>query len=132
VSNAAKADAGIGGYLPVGPVLLYVYGLPLHRGGRVAGSLGLFLDADYIEARVSRTLRDSLVNAGVQVLLTVPLVLLLVRWNFTDPLTRVTEWLHTLRTPARRPPALPRRSLRWTAPGGYASGEGPWSGPRLG
>ena len=108
VTNATKADAGVGAYLPVGPVLLYVYGLPLHRGGRVAGSLGLFLDADYIEARVSRTLRDSLVNAGVQVLLTVPLVLLLVRWNFTDPLTRVTEWLHTLRTgQADEPPALP-------------------------
>jgi trehalose-6-phosphate synthase len=92
----------------VGPALLYVYGLPLHRSTRIAGSLGIFLDADSIEGRVSRTLRDSLVNASVQVLLTVPLVLLLVRWNFTDPLTRMTLWLHTLRTgQPDAPPALP-------------------------
>jgi hypothetical protein len=97
VTRAAQADAGRGDFLTTGAAgapTLYAYGLPLHRNGRVAGSLGLFLDADYIDARVSRTLRDSLVNAGVQVLVTVPLVLLLVRWNFTDPIIRMTvpQW----------------------------------------
>ncbi len=111
VTRAAQADTGGGDFLAAGSPgapTLYAYGLPLHRNGRVAGSLGLFLDADYIDARVSRTLRDSLVNAGVQVLLTVPLVLLLVRWNFTDPISRMTAWLHTLRAgESEAPPALP-------------------------
>ena len=105
VTQAAQTGVGVGAFLPSGPALLYVYGLPLHRSGSTGGSLAIFLDADYIEARVSRTLRDSLVNAGVQVLLTVPLVLLLVRWNFTDPLARVTVWLRTLR--AGQPDAAP-------------------------
>jgi trehalose 6-phosphate synthase len=106
VMKAVQADAGAGAFFPLGSMLLYAYGLPLHRSGHVAGSLGLFLDADYIEARVSRTLRDSLVNAGVQVLLTVPLMLLLVRWNYTDPLARMTVWLRTLR--AGEPDAPPQ------------------------
>src|SRR4029077_519551 len=75
-----------------------IYALPLHRNGEVVGALALFHDTSYIDKQVSRTLRDSLLNALVQTILISGLALVLVRWTFTGPLTRTANWLRTLRT----------------------------------
>src|SRR5260221_222600 len=75
-----------------------IYAFPLHRGGGVVGALALFHDTSYIDRQVSRTLRDSLLNALVQTILITGLALILVRWTFTGPLTRTANWLRTLRT----------------------------------
>jgi trehalose-6-phosphate synthase len=91
---------------------LHIYALPLHRNGEVAGTLALFHDTTYIDKQVSRTLRDSLLNAFVQTLLITGLALILVRWTFTGPLTRTAKWLRTLRTgQANAPPALPQGEI---------------------
>jgi len=106
-ARAEQEDTGVGEFLtaeqtpaltPEEGVPIHIYALPLHRNGSVAGSLALFHDTSYIDKQVSRTLRDSLLNAFVQTVLITGLALILVRWTFTGPLTRTANWLRTLRT----------------------------------
>ena len=97
-TRAVQNDAGYGEFLVLNDSAMYVYALPLRLSGQAVGSLALFHDANYIATQVSRTLRDSLVNAAVQTLLITGLALVLVRWTFTGPLTRTAKWLSTLRT----------------------------------
>jgi trehalose 6-phosphate synthase len=105
--RAAQSDAAAGEFLNMeetagdnqaNQVHLHICALRLHRNGEAAGTLALFHDTDYIDAQVSRTMRDSLLNALVQTLLISGLALVLVRWTFTEPLTRTANWLRTLRT----------------------------------
>src|SRR5437588_373810 len=115
-TRAAQQDAGAGEFLsaeqtavnheePHAPI--HIYALPLHRNGEIAGTLALFHDTSYIDKEVSRTLRDSLLNAFVQTLLITGLALILVQWTFTGPLTRTAKWLRTLRTgQPNAPPAV--------------------------
>ena len=78
----------------------------------MAGTLVVFHDASYIETQVSRTLRDSLLNALIQTLLITALALFLVRWTFTDPLTRTAKWLRTLRLgQSHPPPSVPQGEI---------------------
>jgi len=114
--RAAKEDSGVGEFLSADLIVsiepekatpLHIYGMPLHHDGEMAGTLALFHDTRYIEKEVSRTLRDSLINALVQTLLITGLALILVRWTFTGPLGRTAKWLRILRTgQANAPPAL--------------------------
>lgn len=94
---------------------LYVQAVPLHANGELAGVLGLFDDASYIDVQLEHTLRDSLVNAFVQTLLITALAMILVRWTFMSPLRRTAHWLRTLRTGsldgAKAPPTLPDGEL---------------------
>ena len=118
-ARAAREDAAANEFLSIEQSLslhpgdreqVYIWALPLHHNGEVAGSLALFHDTDYIEAQVSRTLRDSLLNALVQTLLISGLALMLIHWTFTDPLTRTAKWLRTLRTGQPNAPAALQRS----------------------
>jgi trehalose-6-phosphate synthase len=85
----------------------HLYALPLHRDDKVVGALVLIHDASYIERQVSLTLLDALLNALVQTLMISALALLLVRWTYTEPLTRIAKWVRTLRTGQPNPlPAL--------------------------
>jgi len=114
--RAAKEDSGVGEFLSADLIVsiepekatpLHIYAMPLHHDGEMAGTLALFHDTSYIEKQVSRTLRDSLINALVQTLLITGLALILVRWTFTGPLGRTAKWLRMLRTgQANAPPAL--------------------------
>ncbi len=106
-SRAAQEDTGVGEFLRAEQISasnqeeaipIHIYALPLHSNGEMAGTLAVFHDTSYIDAQVSRTLRDSLLNALVQTLLITGLAFVLVRWTFTGPLTRTAKWLRTLRT----------------------------------
>src|SRR6266403_766154 len=106
-TRAFQKNTGVGEFLspeqnpslsPEDAVPVHIYALPLHRGGEIAGTVALFHDTSYIDEQVSRTLRDSLLNALFQPLLITGLALVLVRWTFTEPLTRTANWLRTLRT----------------------------------
>jgi len=120
-TRAAQADAGVGEFLSGDQVVtgndiervpIHIYALPLHRDGVVSGTVALLHDTSYIDEQVSRTLRDSLVNALVQTLLITGLALILVRWTFTGPLTRTAKWLRTLRTgQANAPAAVSNREI---------------------
>jgi trehalose-6-phosphate synthase len=105
--RAAERDAPAGEFLSTEQTLdlnqhdkvqVHIWALPLHRHGEVAATLALYHDTSYIDAEVSRTLRDSLFHALVQTLLISGLALILVRWTFTGPLTRTAKWLRTVRT----------------------------------
>jgi len=120
-TRASQEDAGVGEFLsaeqtpslnPEEGVPAHIYALPLHRDGKVVGTLALLHDTSYIDKQVSRTLRDSLLNAFVQTILITGLALILVRWTFTGPLTRTANWLRTLRTgQPNAGPALPKGEI---------------------
>ena len=106
-TRATQQGKGIGEFLraeqtlplhDAGQIPLHIYAIPLHRGEETVGSLILVHDTSYIETQLAHTLRDSLLNAGVQTLLITGLALILVRWTFTGPLTRTANWLRMLRT----------------------------------
>lgn len=112
-AKAMRDNKGEGQFLPPAQtsasqagdaVPVHVYALPLHRDEEVAGALVLVHDTSYIEIQLSHTLRDALLNALVQTLLISALALLLVRWTFTEPLTRTFKWVRTLRTGQSNPP----------------------------
>src|SRR6266568_5082122 len=120
-TRAAQADEGAGEFLSAEQTILlnkedaipiHIYALPLHRDDEVVGTLALFHDTSYIDKQVSRTLRDSLLNAFVQTVLITGLALILVRWTFTGPLTRTATWLRTLRTgQPHGPPNVPQGEI---------------------
>jgi trehalose 6-phosphate synthase len=95
-ARAATLDTGVGEFLVADDGPVYVYALPLHENDKVTGALAVVNDASDIESRLARSMRDLLVHATVQILVTVPLALLLVRWTYTDPLARLASWLRTL------------------------------------
>ena len=96
--RAASHGLGYGEFVRIGEMPLHLYALPLRRNGRTAGTLVVLQDAGYIDTQISHTLRDSLLNATLQTLIISLLALVLVRWNFTDPLAQTTKWLRMLRT----------------------------------
>ncbi|HKW33235.1 MAG TPA: trehalose-6-phosphate synthase [Candidatus Acidoferrum sp.] len=113
-TRATRGDAGAGEFLPPEEtsapkvseaVPVHVYALPLHRDDKTAGVLLLIHDTSYIDRQVAHTLRDALLNALIQTLLISLLALVLVRWTFTEPLTRTAKWVRTLRTGQPNPPA---------------------------
>jgi trehalose-6-phosphate synthase/uncharacterized membrane protein affecting hemolysin expression len=110
--HAAEKDAGFGEFIKVEHVPMHVYALPLHSNGKAAGVLALFHDTTYIDTQVSHTLRDALLNALIQTLLITGLAMILVRWTFTNPLTRTAKWLRTMRTGhSHTPPTLPEGEI---------------------
>jgi len=77
-AQAAQENAGAGEFLTVDQTLalnedsnvpIYIYALPLHRNGEVVGTVALLHDASYIDKQVSRSMRDSLLNALFQTFL---------------------------------------------------------------
>src|SRR6266850_4221671 len=120
-TRAAQEDAGADEFLSVEQTAasnedsnspIHIYALPLHHNGEIAGTLALFHDTSLIDRQVSRTLRDSLLNAFVQTVLITGLAVILVQWTFTGPLTRTAKWLRTLRTgQPNAPPAVSNGEL---------------------
>ena len=95
--QAADAGHGVGEFVKMGDDDVYSYAVPVYSWDGVVRTMAVAYDATGVDAQVSRTLRDWLLFAAVQTLVTVPIALLLVRWTFTDPLTRMAAWLRTLR-----------------------------------
>jgi trehalose-6-phosphate synthase len=89
---------GRGEFVRIDGLPLHIYSLPFYLNGQVAGTVVVVHDASYIDVQITHSLRDSLLNAILQTLLITALALVVVRWNFTGPLTRTTKWLRLLRT----------------------------------
>jgi trehalose-6-phosphate synthase len=105
--QAASLNLGYGEFVRINQAAVHIYALPVHINGQTVGTLVLLHDTSYIDTQISHTLRDSLLNATVQTLIITLLALVLVRWNFTDPLAQTTKWLRMLRTGQSHPaPAL--------------------------
>ena len=96
--RAASHNLSYGEFVRIDQVALHIYAMPLHLNGQIVGSMVVLNDTNAIDTQVSHTLRDSLLNATFQTLIISLLALVLVRWNFTDPLAQTAKWLHLLRT----------------------------------
>jgi trehalose-6-phosphate synthase len=97
-AEAEERDSGVGQFLTVDGLSRHIYAVPLERDQHVVGSLAVVYDASFIDARVSHTLRDSLLNTLAQALLISALTLFLVRSNVTAPLAKTARWLRHLRS----------------------------------
>jgi len=110
--DAEKRDGDASRFVSVNQTPLYIYALPLHRDKHVIGSLAVVYDTSFIDARVTHTLRDSLLNTLFQTLLITALTLFLVRSNFTAPLAKTARWLRSLRSdPSHMAQPLPEVDL---------------------
>ncbi len=107
ISKITSGTAGKGEFIRVAELSLYAYAMPLEKNGEPEGRIALYYDTSYIDERLARTLRDSLLNALVQTVLITGLALLLVRWNLTGPLNRTASWLRSLRTGSQTDPPVP-------------------------
>jgi len=108
-ARASETDKGIEVFQDMDGAPTYLYAVPLHRNDEVTGSLTLVYETDYIQARVLRVLRDSLLTTLVQTVLIIALAFFLVRWTFTSPLVKTAKWLRNLRAnPSDIAAVLPR------------------------
>ena len=67
--------------------------IPLHAGGRVAGTLVLIENAEYIRAEGTAVWVRSFLRIAAFVLLIVGVTVLMIRWFLLKPMTRVAERL---------------------------------------
>jgi trehalose-6-phosphate synthase len=111
--HAKEQDRGVGEFVTLGEMPVYIYAMPLHRGADVAAMLVLFHDTAYIDQSIGHVWRDGLLNAAGQTFLIAILTFVLIHWTFTAPLTRTARWLRTLRTgqAAAAPPVLPEGEM---------------------
>jgi alpha,alpha-trehalose-phosphate synthase [UDP-forming] len=77
---------------------LYIYSVPLHQHGEVAGGLVMVLDARYIDAQTAHIWRGSFFRVLIQVLLIALTTLLIVRWSIAGPIAKAAQWMRALRT----------------------------------
>jgi trehalose 6-phosphate synthase len=97
VSHALQPASGYGEFSNPGDSATYTYAVPLRADNKPFRALAVIYDASYIDAQISHTFRDSVLNALVQTLLIAGLAIVLVRWTLTGPLKRTVGWLRTLR-----------------------------------
>src|SRR5579885_3390565 len=77
--------------------LMHVYALPVVVNGAPAGTLALFHDAAYIEARQRALWKNALTGLAMQAALIICLTLLILQWSLRRPLRRLTQWLGEVR-----------------------------------
>lgn len=96
-STVPESATGSGKFFTLGNMSLYVYRIPLDGEGK-GGTIAIFYDTSYINARLSQVLREALFTALLQTLLITALAFLLVRTMLTKPIARTAKWLRTLRS----------------------------------
>jgi len=96
-AKSEQANGPVGGYERVGGAPMYVYALPLHRDGQVAGVLALFHDATFIEAQSTRIWRDAIWHVIAQVVLIMLITFFVIRWTIVGPIAKVAQWMRDLR-----------------------------------
>jgi trehalose-6-phosphate synthase len=84
-------------FVRLGGVSMQVTALPLRASGDMMGTLALFHDASFIEARSAETWRRALASVGLQTLLILAITLITIRLGLGVPLQRMAQWLQDLR-----------------------------------
>ena len=98
VVHAVARDQASGEFLRIADSPLYIYTVPLHRNGDIAGGLTIVHDAGYINAQSQRIWREAFVRVLIQVLLIALTTLLIVRWSIAGPIARAAQWMRAMRT----------------------------------
>ena len=97
-------DKGLGIYETLDNSAMYIYALPLHRGGEVAGVLLLFHDASFIEAQSLQIWREAIWHVVAQVVLIILITFFVIRWTILRPIKKVAQWMRDLRDGKAAPP----------------------------
>ena len=93
----AKWKTNGGEFFQIRGGLMHVFEMPVKSGATIVGSLALFHDAGYIQARQAGLWRRALAGVAVQTLLIVCVTLLILRWSLRRPLKRLAQWLGEMR-----------------------------------
>jgi len=84
-------------FVRLGGAYMHVSAIPLRMGSTSIGTLAIFHDAAYINARVAEAWRRAMVSVTLQTLLIVAVTQLTIRWGLGQPLQRMSQWLRDLR-----------------------------------
>ncbi len=90
------AARGVSGVYRVGDKRMFIYTLAVPAGPNSA-RITLFTDAAYIDYEVFRIWKRTLARALAQMALISIVTLLVIRWNFVDPLVQLADWMRRLR-----------------------------------
>ena len=99
VSSQAFIDSGAAGQNGAAQIAnrtIYVYSLVV-PAGQASARITLFTDISYIDREVFRIWERTMVRVLAQMLLVSVITLLVVRWNFVDPLLQLADWMRGLR-----------------------------------
>jgi trehalose 6-phosphate synthase len=104
VNNAMNSDKEGGHFFNLGEKEMYLYALPLHREGNVAGALVIIHDPSFIQERLSYIWKNSFIRFLVNALVISLMTLLLIRWSMAGPIAKMAEWMKHLRTEKSKEP----------------------------
>ncbi len=94
---ANGGEEGVGEFLNLNGKAVHAFYLPLRSRSAVIGALGIFHDADYIEAQSVTIWWDTLWHVIAQVFLIVFVTILIIRWTVVLPMSRMAQWMKDLR-----------------------------------
>jgi trehalose-6-phosphate synthase/HAMP domain-containing protein len=98
VAQAFADGGGRGEFVQLGQTPAYVFALPLHDDKKnVVGALAIFHDAGYIEAQGARLWRATFLSVLTQFVVIALVTLLIVRWSFQGPISRMAKWMRETR-----------------------------------
>jgi trehalose-6-phosphate synthase len=104
VTNAMNSDLEGGHFSNLGGRKMYLYALPLHREGGVAGALVIIQNPSYIQDRLSLIWKNNFIRLLVNALVISLVTLLLIRWSMAGPIAKMAEWMKRLRMEKTKEP----------------------------
>ncbi|HEX5430664.1 MAG TPA: trehalose-6-phosphate synthase [Bryobacteraceae bacterium] len=107
VQEAVANGEGGGQYFRAGSTPMHVFVLPLRTDSGVLGSLAVFHDTGYIDARGAATWRRAWASLSVQTLMIILVTLFVLRWGLGQPVQRLAQWLGDVRTGRASPASAP-------------------------
>jgi len=97
VEQAAFRGKESGEFVRSKGVPMYVYAVPLRRGGGIVGAVAIFHNASYIDLQGSKIWHDTALRVLVQVFLIGAITLLIVRWGMMRPIALIAQWVQAVR-----------------------------------
>ncbi len=112
IAASIEEDQGISGFENVGGTQTHIYAAPLHQEDKFVGTLVLFHDASFIDARLKGIWYNNFIRFLTLSLLIIITTVLVMRWSITGPIAQIADWLKGLRMEKiNRPVRLPRGDI---------------------
>lgn len=112
VAESIEEHQETSGFGSLGGRQTHVYAVPLRQEDRFLGTLVLFHDASFIDARLQGIWHHNFVRFLTLSLLIIITTVLVIRWSVTGPIAQIAEWLKRLRLgKINRPVRLPRGDI---------------------
>src|ERR1035437_3633953 len=99
LKNAMQDNRNVSAFLELRFRPVHLLATPLHGADKtVAGGILIVHDSSYIDVETFRIWGRVFARMAIQVLVSVAITLLIIRWSLTGPITRVAVWIRALRT----------------------------------